>query len=79
MFVVHRLQEIGWKAGVSLIMCFMDFKKVCDNVYRTLLWQVLTLIGRLPQMLAVIQSFHDGKKACVRPDNGVCSDWFAVE
>ena len=79
MFVVHRLQKIGWKAGVSLVMCFIDFKKAYDNVYRTLLWQVLTLIGVLPQMLAVIQSFHDGIKACVRPHHGVCSDWFAVE
>ena len=30
-------------------------------------------------MLAVIQQFHDGMRACVRPDDGVCSDWFEVE
>ena len=29
-------------------------------------------------MLAVIQQFHDGMRACVRPDDGVCSDWFEV-
>ena len=30
-------------------------------------------------MIAVIRQFHDGVKACVRPDGGVCSDWFEVE
>ena len=30
-------------------------------------------------MIAVIPQFHDGMRACVRPDDGVCSDWFEVE
>ena len=30
-------------------------------------------------MIAVIQQFHDGMRACVPPDDGVCSDWFEVE
>ena len=79
MFVVRRLQEIGRKAGVSLFMCFIDLQKAYDTVDRTLLWQVLTRIGVPPQMLAVIQQFHDGMRACVRPGDGVCSDWFEVE
>ena len=78
-FVVRRLQEIGRKAGVSLFMCFIDLQKAYDTVVRTLLWQVLTRIGVPPQMIAVIQQFHDGMKACVRPDDSVWSDWFDVE
>ena len=74
MFVVRRLQEIGRKAGVSLHMCFIDFQKAYDTVDRTLLWQVLTRIGVPPQMIAVIRQFHDGMRACVRPNDGVCSD-----
>ena len=77
--VVRRLQEIGRKAGVSLFMCFIDVQKAYDTVDRTLLWQVLTRIGVPPQMIAVIRQFHDGMRACVRPDDGVCSDWFEVE
>ena len=78
--MVRRLQKIGWKAGVSLlIMCFIDLQKAYDTVDRTLLWQVLTRIGVPPQMIAVIRQFHDGMRACVRPDDGVCSDWFEVE
>ena len=78
MFVVRRLQETR-RAGVSLHMCFIDLQKPYDTVDRTLLWQVLTRTGVPPQMLAVIQQFHDGMRACVRPDDGVCSDWFEVE
>ena len=30
-------------------------------------------------MIAVIRQFYDGMRACVQPDDGVCSDWFEVE
>ena len=79
MFVVRRLQEAGRKVRVSLHMCFIDLQKAYDTVDRTLLWQVLTRIGVPPQMIAVIRQFHDGMRACARPDHGVCSDWFEVE
>ena len=74
MFVVRRLQEIGRKAGVSLFMCFIDFQKAYDTVDRTLLWQVLPRIGVPPQMIALTQQLHEGMRACVRPDDGVCSN-----
>ena len=60
-------------------MCFIDLQKAYDTVDRTLLWQVLTRIGVPPQMIAVIRQFHYGMRACVRPDDGACSDWFEVE
>ena len=77
--VVRRLQEIRWKAGVSLFICFIDLQEAYDTVDRTLLWQVLTRIGVSPQMMAIIQQLHDEMKNCVRPDDGVCSDWFEME
>ena len=79
LFVVCRLQEIGRKAGVSLFMYFIDLQKAYDIVDRTLLWQGLTHIRAPPQMIAVIRQLHDGMRACVRPEDGVCSDWFEVE
>ena len=79
MFVVLRLQEIGRKARVSLFICFLDLQKAYDIVDRTLLWQVLTRIGVPLQMIAVPQRFHDRMRACVRPDDGICSDWFEEE
>ena len=79
MFVVRRLQEIGRKAGMSPFTCFIDLQKAYDTVDRTLLCQVLTRIGVVPQMIAIIRQFHDGMRARERPDDGVCSDWFEVE
>ena len=60
-------------------MCFVDLQKAYDTVDRTLLWQALTRIGVPPQMIAVIRQSHDGMGACVRPDDGICSDWFEVK
>ena len=74
MFTVRRLQEIGRKARAFLFICFIDLQKAYDTVDRTLLWQVLTRIGVPPKMIAVTQQLHDGMRACVRPDDGVCSD-----
>ena len=79
MMFVRRLQEVGRKSEVSLFMCLIDLQKAYDTVDRTLLWQVLTRIGVPPQMIAVIRQIHDGMRACVRPDDVVCSDWFEVE
>ena len=79
MFVVYRLQQIRRKAGVSLFMWFIDLQKVYDTVDRTLLWEVLTRIGAPPKMIAVNRQLHDGMRAFMRPDDGVCSDWFEVE
>ena len=78
-FVVRRLQEIRRKTGASLFMCFIHFQTAYDTVDRTFLWQVLTLIGVPPQIIAVIRQFHDGMRVCVRPDDDVCLDWFEAE
>ena len=45
----------------------------------TLPWTVLARFGIPPRMLAVIRQFHDGMRACVRLDDGECSDMFDVE
>ena len=40
--------------------------------------QVLARFGVPPQMIGVIRQFHDGMRACVRNDDGRCSEWFEV-
>ena len=74
MFVVRRLQELAWKKDTPLHLCFADLAKACDSVDRTLLWDVLARFGVSPRMLAVIRRFHDVMQACVRLDDGECSD-----
>ena len=78
MFAVRRLEELGRKARAPLFLCFIDLQKAYDSVDRTLLWQVLARFGTPPQMIEVIRQFHDGMRACVRSDDGRCSEWFEV-
>ena len=80
MFAIRRLQELGRKARAPLFLflCFIDLQRAYDSVDRTLLWQVLACFGTPPQMIEVIRQLHDGMRACVRSDDGRCSEWFEV-
>ena len=79
MVVVRCLKELARKEDTPLFMCFIDLTKAYDSVDRTLLWTVLARFGVAPRMLAVIRQFYDGMRACVRLDDGECSDMFDVE
>ena len=79
MFVIRRLQELARKKRISLYVCFIDLTKAYDSMDRTLLWTVLARFGVPQRMISVIRQFHDGMRACVRLDDGVCSGLFAVK
>ena len=78
MFEVCRLRELGRKARVPLFLCSIDLQKVYDSVDRTLLRHVLARFGVPPQIIEVIHQFHDGRRAGVQSDDGVCSEWFEI-
>ena len=78
MFAVRRLQELGKKARVPLFLCSIDLQKACDSDDRTLCLHVLARFGVPPQRIEVIRQFHDRMRACVRNDDGRCSEWFEV-
>ena len=61
-----------------MFLCFVDLQKAYVSADRTLLWQVLACFGVPPQIVEVIRQFHDGMRACVRNDDGRCSEWFEV-
>ena len=80
MLVVRRLQGLARKKDTPLFMCFSNFTKASDSVDRTLPFVdfVLACLGIPPGMPAVVRQFHDGMRACVRSDDGGCSDMFDV-
>ena len=50
-----------------------------DSIEGTHLWTALARFGVPQRMISAIRQFHDGIRACVRLDDGVCSGWFAME
>ena len=79
MFVIRQLQELARKKQIPLYVCFIDLTKAYDSFDRTLLWTVLARFGVPQNMISVIRQLHDSMRACVRLDDRVCSEWFAVE
>ena len=73
---VCLLQVLGRNASVPLFLCFIGLQKAYDSVDRTLLWQVLVRFGVSPKVVAVVCHFYDMMRACVRNDDGTCSEWF---
>ena len=73
-----KATRVGKESARTLFLCFIDLQKAYDSVDRTLLWQVITRFGILPQMIEVVWQFHDMMRACGRNDDGRCSEWFEV-
>ena len=71
--------EAGAEKRSPLYVCFTDLTKAYDSADRTLLWAVLARFGVPQNMISIIRQFHNGMRACVRLDDRVCSEWFAVE
>ncbi|CAB1098700.1 unnamed protein product [Ectocarpus sp. CCAP 1310/34] len=78
LFVVRRLQELGWRKKLPRYMCFVDLNKANDSVDREMLWKVLARAAIPAKLIEVIRHFHDGMRARVRMDEGELSDWFFV-
>ena len=78
MFVVRRLQKLGWTSNTFPEICFIDPAKAYDSVDRVLLWEVLARFGVPPRMIKVIRMFHDGMRARVQWNDGNFSTWFNV-
>ena len=72
MFVIRRLQELARKTRIPLYVYFIDITIAYDSVDRTLLWTVLARFGVPQWMISVIRQFHEGMRACVRLDDGMC-------
>ena len=73
-----KATRVGKESARPPFLCFIDLQEAYVSVDRTLLWQVLARFGTPPQMIEVIRQFHDGMRACLRSDDGRCSEWFEV-
>ena len=74
-----KAARVGKESAHTTVPVFIDLQKTHDLVDRKLLWQVLARFRVPVQMIEVIhQQLHDGMRACVRNDDGRCSERFEV-
>ena len=71
-----KATRVGKESVRAIVPAFHGLQKAYDSVDRTLLWQVLTRFGAPPQIIEVIRQFPDGMRACIRNDDGRCSEGF---
>ena len=73
-FVARQLIEKCREHEDSLFALFVDLRKAYDSVPRHALWQVVKKCGVPPNMLSLVQSFHEGLVAAVRCGSGTTDD-----
>ena len=71
--------KLGHDVRVPLCLCFIDLQNAYHSVDRSLLWQILSRYGVPRWIIAAIRQFREGMRACVRNDNGDCSEELSVE
>lgn len=64
-------------AKKSTFVCFVDFRKACDAIDRTLLWRKLSNMGLNGKIFQSLKALYGNVKCSVRL-NGHLTDWFPV-
>jgi len=69
------MSELYNKFGKHLYVCYVDFKKAFDSVWRTGLWHVMRHLGFDEKIIRILESLYKDIVSAVRVDGGL-SDWF---
>ena len=56
-------------------MCYVDFQKAFDSVWRIGLWRVMRFLGYDEKIVRLLESLYDGTMSAVRVDGSI-SNWF---
>lgn len=77
-FTLHAVVEKQLSQNKKLYAAYIDFRKAYDSVNRSLLWVVLHEAGVKGKMLDILRNMYENVKACVRCDDGKCTDSFGA-
>ena len=75
MFVMNVLLQNYSKAKKKLYMCFVDFKKAYDYVWRKALMLKILETGIRGNMFKVIENMYTGGKSCIKTDGYLSRDF----
>ena len=60
----------------NIYLCFIDYAKVFDCVYRNKLWKILKEMGIPDDLTCLLRNLYAGQEAIVRTGHG--TDWFQI-
>lgn len=77
-FVLRNIieQTVEWNASVYI--CFIDYQKAFDSVYRETLWRITGSYGIPPKLVRMVQAMYKGSK-CAVIDGAGKTDWFDIK
>ena len=75
LFSLRRLAEKYSRVLKSLYICYVDFQKAFDSVWREGLWHVMEHLGYERKIIRLLQALYKETFSPVRVDNSF-TDWF---
>jgi len=75
LFTLRRQAEKFCEFSRHLIVCYVDFKKALDGVWRIELWKVLRFLGYEDKTVRLLEALYEGTRSTVRV-GGHLAEWF---
>ena len=76
-FTLRQLAEKYEEFGKQLYVCYIDFRKAFDSVWRKGLWKVMRHLGYPDKIIRILEGAYRDTFSAVRTD-GDLTDWFAT-
>jgi len=77
LFTLRRMSELYTEFGKHLFVCYVDFRKVFDSVWRTGLWHVVRHLHFDEKIVRILEALYKDTVSAVRVD-GELSGWFST-
>jgi len=77
LFTLRRTSELYSDYGKHLYVCYVDFKKAFDGVWRACLWHVMRHLGYDEKIIRILESLYKDTMSAVRVNGGL-TDWFST-
>ena len=74
-FTLRQIAEKYEEFGKDLYVCYVDFRKAFDSVWRKGLWKVMRHFGYPEKVVRILENAYKDTFSAVRVD-GELSDWF---
>jgi len=77
---INTLRQIAEKYvqfGKDLYVCYIDFRKAFDSVWRDGLWSVMRHLGHQEKIVRILEDLYSVTLSAVRVNGGI-TEWFAT-